>query len=130
MQPKGIIVRGAFSSANASALDESNSRITLYAPTENGTASSLTLSSVDQIVITDFEISSAGANTITLYDGEDTTIGLAETISVGVFSAAGTTGGAFRCEHFCTKGTYPKVKAAASGQVDVTIHGTVVKWPS
>ena len=63
---------GEFGSADASGLNEANSRFTLVGV---GSLTAISLSSNDQVVITDIDLVCGGTGlTVTLYDGADTTV--------------------------------------------------------
>lgn len=114
-------MHGEFSSADASALDETNSRFSLYG---DRAAAALTLSAEDVVCITDLSISSAGTNlTVTVYDGADATPGAGEIIFKGVIPTNTTQSKVFSRPFECAKGKYPKVKTSGAGQVDLTITG-------
>lgn len=116
---------GEFSSADASALTEPNGRFTLYGA---GGTSALTLDASDQVRITDITVSSAGTNlTLTVYDGANNAAGGGEVIWKGVVPTNTVQNKTLATPHFCQKGTYPKVITSGAGQVDVTIHGTIVR---
>lgn len=119
---EGVPVHGEFSSANASALTEANSRILLYGA---GSTTAVTLGANDQVMITDLTIVAGAALTATIYDGADNTAGAGEVIAKGSF---GANGGVHECAcspHYCQKGTWPKVLTSGAGQIDVIIRGTI-----
>ena len=123
--PKNVDFHGEFSSADASALSEGASRFRLYGA---GSTTELSLESVDAVVITDYVIVSASALTVQIYDGSDNTAEGGEIIVKGSFAANdGVAVSGLRTPHYCQAGTYPKVKASASGQVDVTLRGYIVR---
>ena len=113
---------GEFSSADASGLSEPNSRFTLYGARS---AAALTLNAGDVVTITSLSVSSAGTNlTISVYEGADATVDAGEVVFKGVIPTNSTQSKVF-AGHECQKGSYPKVKASGSGQVDVVIHGLI-----
>lgn len=117
---------GEFTSADASALSEANSRFTLY-KTPAGTRATITLGPQDQVVITDVDIVVGGTGlTITLYDGDNNTVAAGERILLGTFAANGGLSAHLQTPHYCLTQSYPKLKASAAGQVDATIRGFVV----
>lgn len=110
---------GEFTSADASALNEENSRITLYDVGKN----TITLGANEFVVITHITILAGAALTVQIYDGADTTIGNGERVAQGNYAANG--GESTNMVHYCKQGTYPKVKTSGAGQVDVIIHGVI-----
>jgi hypothetical protein len=119
----GTEFHGEFSSADASALNEANSRITLYPA---ATVSALTLGATDQVVITSIQLTSAGAVTVTLYDGADATVDAGEAIALAGLAANGFLNlSSDRVPHYCQAGTYPKVKASGAGAIKVIIRGWI-----
>lgn len=113
---------GDFSSADASGLSESNSRIALY---ERGTTTAITLGTTQRVVVTDVVVVAGAALTVTVYDGADATASTGERIVMGNFAANGGVSQALSVAHCCQAGTYPKVKTSGAGQVDVQIHGVI-----
>jgi hypothetical protein len=129
--PRGVPFHGEFSSADASALTEANSRFTLYG---GSSTSALTLTSNSLVQIADLVISvGASAITVTIYDGSDNVVGAGE--KVLKVNAAINSGLAWtrQAPHYCQQGTggipYPKVITSAAGQVDVTISGFIYEMP-
>lgn len=130
--PFGKSFHGEFTSADASALSEANSRIALYDIDKNA----ITLAANERVVITHLFGIGGSALTVTVYDGENATPAAGERILLGNFGATGgvdtTFGGV---PHHC-KGNnstatplgYPKVKASGAGQIDVTIHGYIERY--
>lgn len=116
---------GEFSSSDASGLSEPNSRFSLYGA-RGGSA--LSLDSNDAVTITDLHITSAGTNlTITVYDGSDNSPGAGELVFKGVIPTNSTVIVPLQSPQECAKGSYPKCKASGAGQVDITIHGTILR---
>lgn len=116
-------LHGEFSSSDASGLDASTSKVTLYGP---GGTTALVLGSKDWVHVSQLAVSSAGTNlTVTVFDGADATPDAGEVIWKGVVLTNTTANVFFPNPHACQKGTYPRVKASGSGQVDVTLHGFV-----
>lgn len=121
----GTPIHGEFTSADASALTEENSRILLYGP---GSTTAVTLASTDQVVITDLKlICGATGLTVTVYDGANNTVAAGERITMGTFAANGGEAQNFTTGHYCQVGTWPKVKTSAAGQIDVQIRGFVYR---
>lgn len=121
----GVPFHGEFSSADASALTEANSRFNLYG---QSSTSALTLGANDIVQIASASVASAGTNlTVTIYDGADATPGAGEVAVKAICPTNNTIAPYFGIPHFCQKGTYPKVKASAAGQVDVQIRGTIYR---
>lgn len=119
----GVPFHGEFSSANASALSEANSRITLYGA---GSTTALTLASTDRVLITDLNVETLGTLTVQVYDGADATVDAGERIYQGdllTTSAANTNAST---PYTCQAGRYPKVKTSGAGQVDVQIRGYII----
>lgn len=122
---QGRAFHGEFTSADASALSEANSRITLYSIENAGT---ITLASNERVVITDIFVLAGAALTVTLYDGGDNSVAAGERILLGNFAANGGLNGPLATPHYCQRGPtngYPKVKTSGAGQVDVTIRGVI-----
>lgn len=116
------LFHGEFTSADASALSEANSRITLY----DVTKTAITLAAGAYCVITDVTIVCGAALTTTVYDGGNNTVAAGERIAQGNYAANGGESKSFLAPHYCAVGTYPKVKTSGAGQVDVIIHGFIV----
>lgn len=114
------MMHGEFSSSDASALNEANSRFTIYGP---GSTTAITLGSTNRVVITALSIVVGSALTVTIYDGADNSPGAGEVILKGAYAANG--GEAHTIRHTCQAGTYPKVKTSGSGNVDVIFHGYI-----
>jgi hypothetical protein len=124
-QQAGRPFHGEFSSADASALSEVNSRFSLYA---SNSLAAVTLAANEQVLITDIDVVCGGTGlTVTLYDGADTTVSAGEQVLKGNFAANGGISSHLLVPHYCQVGTYPKVKASAAGQVDVTVRGVIVR---
>lgn len=121
---QGLRFVGTFSSADASALSEANSRFTLCIA---GSTSSFSLGSNQRVLISDIDVVSTAALTVTLYDGEDTTVGTGEQILKGGFAANGGISSHCVVPHQGQLGSYPKVKTSGAGQIDCTIRGVVVE---
>lgn len=121
----GAAFHGEFASADASALSEANSRITLYGA---GSTTALTLNSNDYVTITDLKVIGDVALTTTVYDGADNVVDAGETITKGGFPA---TGGevqpGMQTPFTCQKGTWPKVKTSGAGQIYAQIRGTILR---
>ena len=124
----GVPFHGEFSSADAHALSEPNSRFSLYGPEST---SAITLDSNDEVIITDVIINNASAGTllIQIYDGANNTVDAGETVLTAKVGTLATTGGVFQTGHHCQKGTYPKVITDTSGQVYVSIKGLIHRRP-
>jgi hypothetical protein len=121
----GEIVHGEFASADASGLNETNSRFTIY-PQAGTTA--ITLGANDYVTITDIIFSSAGTNLVcTVYDGADATVDAGEIVSRNIVATNGVTTVRLASPHVCQKGTYPKVKTSGAGQVYVQFKGGYLK---
>lgn len=119
----GSAVHGEFTSADASALNEADSRILLYGASS---ATAVTLDSNDVVAITDLTIvCGATGLTVTIYDGANNSVAAGERIMLGTFGANGGMTQAFQAPYFCQAGTWPKVKTSAAGQVDVNIRGYI-----
>jgi hypothetical protein len=119
----GAPFHGEFSSSDASALSEPNSRFALYGA---GGTTALTLDANDIVCVSDVKIlCGSTALTITVYDGADATVGAGETVSAGDYPANGGEVWAGQVPHVCQTGTYPKVKASAAGAVKAQIRGTI-----
>lgn len=122
----GVPIRGEFSSADASALSEPNSRFALYG---QGSATALTLGTNDYISIQQITVSSAATTALVqVYDGPDATVDAGEEMHGGIVPTNSTVNvGPFPVVKTCQKGTYPKVKASAAGAVRVQFTGIVVR---
>jgi len=115
---------GEFSSADASALTEPNSRFTLY---QDGTTTSITLAATDKVVITDIDIRvGITGRTVQVYDGANNTVDAGETIHAGTYAASTGHNRVSATPHSCQLGSYPKVKTSGAGQVDLNIRGYVL----
>lgn len=112
---------GEFSSADASALTEVNSRFTLYGV---GSATGVTLGANDYVVVKDIVITTGAALTVDIYDGANNAVAAGESIAKVIVN--GTIVLPLTVPHVCAKGTYPKVKTSGAGQVDVVIRGHIV----
>lgn len=118
-------VHGEFASSDATGLNEANSRLTLY---QAGTATSLTLGSSDHFVVCSVTVSSAATNALVqLYDGADATVDAGEEVLGGIVATNTSQTVNLSAPHVCQKGTYPKVKASAAGNVRVQVRGVVVR---
>ncbi len=117
-------VHGEFTSADASALTELLSRITLYHPV---TKAAVSIDAGDVLVITDLQLVVGAAITVTVYDGADATPAAGEVICRGNFGANGGVDASFRTPHYCKQATWPKVKGGAAGQIDVSLRGRVMR---
>lgn len=112
-----------FSSADASALSEPNSRFTLY---QLSTKTAITVQATDTVVVTDVLLRvGAAALTVNVYDGADNVVDPGEKIFSGSFPANSGDAVLYSTPHFCQVGTYPKVKTSIAGQVDMVIRGYV-----
>src|SRR5262245_1591277 len=112
-QRQGRPFTGVFSSADASALSETNSRFTLYSAAN--TPAAITLTANERCVITDIDVVvGASSLTVTLYDGADNTPGNGEQISKGNFAANGGISSHLVVPHYGTQATYPKVKTSGA----------------
>jgi len=121
----GTPFHGEFTSADASALNEANSRFSLYGM---GSTSAITLASTDQVVITDLKlICGATGLTVTVYDGANNTVAAGERITMGTYPANGGEAQNFTTGHYCQTGTYPNVITSAAGQIDVQIRGYIYR---
>lgn len=119
----GAVFHGEFSSSDASALSEANSRILLYGA---GSTTAITLASTDRVHITDILIVAAVALTVTIYDGADNTAGAGEVVAYGDFAAnGGVAHSTALSPHVCQAGTWPKVKTSGAGAVKVVIRGRI-----
>ena len=124
-QIQGRPFTGVFSSSDASALSEGNSRFTLY---KVGGTSGITLAANERVVITDVSIdfSGATARTITIYDGADTTADPGELIATANLAQYGRHVQQLSVPHYGSAAqSYPKVKTSGAGQVDVVIRGVI-----
>src|SRR5262245_32378345 len=120
----GVPAHGEFSSADASGLSEASSRFALYGP---GQTSALSLAATDTFAVTDLTVVAGAAMTVWVYDGANNAVDAGEQAVKLVFAAAGQASVSFRSPHYCQAGSWPKVKTSAAGQVDVTLHGGVLK---
>ena len=101
-QQAGRPFHGEFSSADASALSEVNSRFALYA---SNSLAAVTLAANEQVLITDIDVVCGGtALTVTLYDGADTTVSAGEQVLKGTFAANGGISSHLLVPHYCQKG--------------------------
>ena len=120
---QGVTIHGEFSSADASALTEANSRILLYGP---GSTTAITVASTDWVCITGFTVQlGASGLTVTLYDGANNTPAAGEIIFKGTLAANGFAGFTCFTPHVCQVGTWPKLLTSGAGQVDVSIRGFI-----
>ena len=125
---QGALFHGEFSSADASGLNESQSRFALYGARSTA---ALTLNAADVVTITDISVSSGGTNlTVQVYDGADATVDAGELVFKGVVPTNSTQSMRLVTPHECQVGKYPKIKTSGAGQVDVIIHGTIVRTGS
>jgi hypothetical protein len=115
-------IHGDFSSADASALNEANSRISLY---DDGGIIAAILGATQSIYITDISFVIGAALTVTIYDGIDTTASSGEIIMKGNYAANGGHDKKFVMPFQCKAGTYPKVKTSGAGQIDVQMRGYI-----
>ena len=115
---------GEFTSADASALSEANSRFGLYVPF---TLTTIPLVSTDRVVITDVWFWSVAAVAVSVYDGSDTTVSAGEKIwGTATVTANTNVWQTLATPHHCQTGTYPKVKTGGAGQIDAIIRGFIV----
>jgi hypothetical protein len=132
---KGVPFHGEFSSADASALSEANSRFTLFPAGFIKAGTTITLKSSTEgtdtllgsvVIITDILISiGASALAVQVYDGADNTVDAGELVAKAQVLINTNTSIRLFVPHYCMAGTYPKVKTSGAGQVDVTIHGLI-----
>lgn len=113
---------GEFSSADASALTEANSRVLLYG---TGSTSAITLDTNDQVIVTAMTLVSTAAITVTVYDGADNSAGAGEVLFYGDLAAKGVVAQPFATPHYCQKGTWPKVKGSGAGQINLVLRGYI-----
>lgn len=120
------VVHGEFSSADATALSAgTTARIVLHGP---GSTSALTLDANDYVQILSATVSSAATTALVqIYDGADATVDAGEEIFGGIVPTNSTVSANFHSPHVCQKGSYPKVKASAAGNVRVQIRCVVVR---
>jgi hypothetical protein len=129
--PRGVPFHGEFSSADASALTEANSRFSLYG---GSSTSALALTANSLVQIADIVISvGSTAITVTVYDGTDNVAGAGEKIVKINAPVNGGLAWTRQAPHYCQQGTggipYPKVITSAAGQVDVVISGFIYTLP-
>lgn len=118
-------VHGEFSASDASAVDATTSKVTLYGP---GGTTALTLNANDYVHVSALTVGSAGTNLLVqVFDGGDATADAGELIWAGYVPTNSTVAVQFPDPHVCQKGTYPRVKASATGQVYVQLKGVVVR---
>lgn len=123
--PFGEPLRGEFASADASGLNEADSRFTLY-PQASTTA--VTVDSTDYVQICSITFASAGTNLVcTVYDGADATVDAGEIVRRFIVPTNGTVTVELEIPHTCQVGTYPKVKTSGAGQVYVQFSGGYLK---
>lgn len=119
----GVPLHGEFSSADASALDEANSRFTLYGASS---VTAVTLDADDVVAVTGLVISvGATALTVEVYDGADNVVDAGEQIVEVNLPVNGSIAISFPVPHYCQKGTFPKVNTSVAGAVDCTLNGVV-----
>lgn len=120
-------IRGYFSAADARAvtLTEAQAHITLY----EFTGAAVTLEADEIVIITGLSFSGSAAGLdVEIYDGANDTITAQESLwHYSSITAAGLAsfGSNFSPPLFCLAGTYPKVEADVTGQVDVRMVGYV-----
>ena len=124
---KGIRFHGEFSSADASALTEANSRFTLYG---DGSTTPISVSAGDQVIVTDISYyGPVAATNLTIYDGADATVDAGETITKFRNTSATSTNGYAKetctTPFYCQPGTCPKAKTSSATAVDVLIRGII-----
>lgn len=121
--PQSPAFHGEFSSSDASALSEANSRITLYGA---GSVTPLTLAANQTVVVTSVQVTvGASALTVQVYDGSDATPDAGEHIVHYESPANGGIALPLTPGHDCQAGTYPKVKTSGAGNVKAIIHGYI-----
>lgn len=108
---------GNFSSADASGLNEANSRISLY---EQGSTSTITLTTTQRVLVEQINITLESALTVTIYDGADSTPNAGEQIWKGHLTEGISK---VPVNFMCQQGTYPKVKTSGAGQIYVNMSG-------
>jgi len=124
---RGVPFHGEFSSADASALNEANSRFSLYGANFVTGGSAITLAATDIVVVLDVVIAAGAAGlAVWIYDGANNAVDAGEQIAKAFLLANTTVYPDFTLGHYCAAGTWPKVKTSGAGQVDVTINGTIV----
>jgi len=124
---RGVPFHGEFSSADASALTEANSRFALEKAGFITSGSTIALAATDIVVVLDAVITvGATGLSVWLYDGANNVVDAGEQIAKVFLLANTTVYSDFTVGHYCAAGTYPKVKSSGAGQVDVTINGTIV----
>jgi hypothetical protein len=123
-QSLGRPFHGEFSSANASSLTEAQERFTLYSA---GSNNSITLASTDMVVITDVFIYAAASMKVTVFDGSGANPSAGNYILQGTLAANTVAFPSLNTPHYCAVGTYPHVQTSTSGQIDVYIHGIIIR---
>lgn len=124
-QLQGRPFTGVFSSADASALNEANSRFTLYTV---GSSTALVLAANERVVITDLAVVVGSALAVTVYDGADAIVDAGEVILKGSFGTNGGISQNLQVPHYGSAcQSYPKVKTGGAGQVDAVIRGVIVR---
>ena len=124
---EGRAFHGEFTSADASALNEANSRFTLYGNQGQTAKTGITLAANEQVVITDIQLWSVAAVTVQLYDGANNSVAAGEKIFHAPMTANGHVEQSLTTPHYCLEGSCPKVKTSGAGQVDVLIRGVIVR---
>lgn len=124
----GRPIRGYFSAADARAatLSEAQARILLF-ESKPASVAAVVLAATDIVLITGIVFMSAVTLVASLYDGSDDTIDAGERLWMSRHSAAGGNCSPiiFMPPLQCQAGTYPKIEADVTGQIDVMITGTV-----
>lgn len=123
MVPPGAVFHGEFADDDASALNEANSRFTLY----NAAGSAITLTADDTVIVTDLLINSTAAVTVQVYSGADATVDAGEAVFNAALPVTTTLVQPLTTPHYCKKGTYPKVKTSGAGDVKLQIRGVIVR---
>jgi hypothetical protein len=115
---------GEFSSADASALNEANSRVLLYGPSST---TAITVGATDVVVVTGISVRVGATGMVaTVYDGADNAPAAGEILHKGTYPASGAPHvESLINSHFCQVGTWPKVKGSVAGQIDVVLRGYV-----
>mgnify|MGYP006921324098 CR=1 FL=1 len=121
----GVPFHGEFSSADATALSEANARFALYG---QGGTTALALNANDYVMISQITVSSAATTALAqVYDGADNVVDAGEEVHGGIVPTNSTVNVPILSPHCCQKGTYPKFKASAAGNVRAQIRGTIYR---
>jgi hypothetical protein len=123
-QVPGTPFSGYISNAAPSTGSESATRFALV--DINGKA--LTVGASDQVVVTDGQFYCASALIFYMYDGADNTASAGEIFFVGRSTTTVSSGSVnLQTPHYCSAGTYPKVKGSVDSAVEAVIHGFIVR---